>query len=309
MTRYQCNFQGHCEVSPNGSYDSLEECEVNCTSQPDRDLAYLIYQYLPADASQLAPSDQRAIVRSLTGVTLPNPTPFLIALEELNYPELSRIPELVDFIAEHIELWTTYRLLAEPQLSIDMLWELISREILFPLTRTDLDHVAKHIVLSHDPELIIAALETRFQVAIRSKLKQESYYTSFPELENWLLRDSDLSLQLVEGYIHRGDLSYPLRIWNEGELSDRFVLVYNLTKGVTWNTSVSMVGRDPIRIFRDFLRQLPNPLTVVLYDLGDRPTLISKILDLVPVTQEMVDEVAPKLPQDLALFRAAGFQV
>jgi hypothetical protein len=70
MQAYRCSLSGRCE--PDISGKSLEECVEECTSQPYKDLTYLMYEYSPEDAAyDLAGSDRISLIRRITGITVP----------------------------------------------------------------------------------------------------------------------------------------------------------------------------------------------------------------------------------------------
>jgi len=67
--RYNCSFSGKCEEDIWGPYLSPEECE--CKSIENKDVNYMIYEYNPAAAIFLAPSDKAIIAKRLLSVTIP----------------------------------------------------------------------------------------------------------------------------------------------------------------------------------------------------------------------------------------------
>jgi len=67
---YTCNYSGECEPDPNGRYNTEAECLIHCTGRENKELMYLVHEYDPASALDLAPSDQVAVLKRLTGILL-----------------------------------------------------------------------------------------------------------------------------------------------------------------------------------------------------------------------------------------------
>jgi hypothetical protein len=68
--RHACSFAGQCETDPQGDYASERICRRLCSPREKVELQYEIYQYALEEALELAPSDQVAVVKRLTGARI-----------------------------------------------------------------------------------------------------------------------------------------------------------------------------------------------------------------------------------------------
>jgi len=73
-TRYVCNLSGICEpdeLDEDRGYSSLEKCQEQCQGSTEKELDYLMYDYVletEAEVRGIAPSDRVELIRRKTGV-------------------------------------------------------------------------------------------------------------------------------------------------------------------------------------------------------------------------------------------------
>ena len=115
MDRFTCSFAGQCEPNTYGEYASEEECRVDCQGIPNKDLRYSIYEFAPAEARYLAPTDQVEIVKRLTGVvlTVDEAADTLDMLGRQAWDELARDDRFLPYVRRNYQGKLTFDLILE----------------------------------------------------------------------------------------------------------------------------------------------------------------------------------------------------
>ena len=118
MNRFSCSFAGQCEDNIHGEYASEEECRADCQGIPNKDIRYSIYEFAPAEARYLAPSDQAYVVKRLTGISL-SPEEAVNTLDMLNrqaWNELASDDRFLPYIRRNYQGKLTFELILEGEI-------------------------------------------------------------------------------------------------------------------------------------------------------------------------------------------------
>jgi hypothetical protein len=190
---FSCSANGDCEDDPQGPYSSLEACRADC--QPHilpRDLTDLVYQYSPASALGLAPSDQVRIVRQITNLVVgPEAARRILAA-------LETLPQEGSALVREPLLWPYLRRLFSSEVFEQALYDAGTTPAFQELQRThsqdDLDY---HRLLM--ASLRIGNCELANQI-------EDSAYGPFIEL-------ADEEIAELEALPHRCVLEYLLRVY------------------------------------------------------------------------------------------------
>ena len=98
---WACGYDGQCYPAANGPFANQADCLSNCQALENKEIAYELHTYLPATAIELAPIDQVAVVRRLTGVPVDEniADQILELIEQRQYPTLAQdFPKLIPWI-------------------------------------------------------------------------------------------------------------------------------------------------------------------------------------------------------------------
>jgi hypothetical protein len=244
MSRYSCAFNGTCEQNEKGQYATLEECEEDCSGRPSADLSYIMYQYAPDTAVQdLAPHDQREVLRQLTGVTIDEEEEVAALLESLgeersinpffDYPDMYPFLEEWGLLDErpvqlqcgayvvdqvlHADSYPGFSILAK-------LIDIASRDE----TMQSMEYLYKKLAPAR-----LDALKGELGYILEGHISSNSFdfqelYEELEPLNQWILTHHELVPTALRFYTHEFQLPFVVQAYEIPELSE--VVLHMLVK-------------------------------------------------------------------------------
>ena len=217
---FECNIQGQCEEREDGQFMTLEACQEDCRGVPVGDLNYLIYQYNPEQAAfDLAPHEQREVLKRLAGVDIADPvkvSELLLSLGGGADPLMARHVELWQFLlfngrltTETLALAGTIPAIQELQHRPQEVTDVILRTLfLTAVTNSQTDSLSYLLTIMTLPD---------FRGYFNSSYHLVRQRVEIPLIDQWVLARPAILVDAIPYYYRREDLPLLLAAWVQSQ--------------------------------------------------------------------------------------------